>query len=105
MNTNRIKRAIYRDKERKGLRSFGKLASSTLARSPVTSNGLNPGYPEQEKLKKLISSSNLDHTDTKPSSLHQNKIAKQMANAKVAEAILRLEMVVDKSQGGERPQT
>ncbi|KAL1557081.1 ubinuclein-1-like isoform X2 [Salvia divinorum] len=138
MNTNRIKRAIYRAKDRKGLCSFRKDREKTkkknvlaqdaynnrhgtisheklltcdrgskLASSPALSavtSGLNPGNPKQEKLKKFISSSNLDHTDTKPSSLLPKNIAKRMPNAEVAEANRHLERLVI-LQKGERAQT
>ncbi|KAL1561213.1 ubinuclein-1-like isoform X2 [Salvia divinorum] len=149
MNTDRIKRAIYRAKDRKGLCNFrkdreknkkkkdlaaprtqdtsngthamnshekllprdrgSKLASSSApsaARVPVTiANGPNLGSnPKQEKSKKLISSSNPDHTDTKLSSLLPKKKVKQKPSAEVAEAKLRL-LKQATSQGGETTQT
>ncbi|KAG6408296.1 hypothetical protein SASPL_131301 [Salvia splendens] len=89
MNTNRIKRAIYRAKERNGIRSFRKLTSK-IARSSVTSNSPNPG-----KMKEVDHQQQpRPYVGTKPSSLQPKKKAKRMPNAEVAEAIIRLEKLV-----------
>lgn len=79
---------------------------SKLVSSPVPKlvNGPNPVNPKQEKMKKVVSSSNQNLTDMKLSSLLPKKKVKRKPDAEVAEAKLRLEKLAI-SQGGETTQT